>query len=265
MGQELLKIKQKKNALKKINDLYEKPEIVLLIHYSCESFYDRPNGRTPRITSIAVRKLSSGQTSSFSIHKVAEQKGVTFNEISLKYDDFEKVMLDEFFDFVNSHKDYIWVHWNMRDSNYGFAAIEHRYRVLNGDPIIIEESKKFDLVRHLVDIYGVKYIGHPRLEKLIEKNHISKLQFLSGEEEARAFDDMEYVKLHQSTLRKVDTLANILGRVINRTLKTNAHWRDTSYVNPKVLAEIIKEHWLYTIASFAAVIVTLMLFISRLF
>ena len=33
-----------------------------VIHYSCESFYDRPNGASPRITSIAVRKLDSAQT-----------------------------------------------------------------------------------------------------------------------------------------------------------------------------------------------------------
>lgn len=265
MGQELLKIKQKKGALRKISDLYDKPEIVLLIHYSCESFYDRPEGKTPRITSIAVRKLSSGQTSSFSIHKVAEQRGVPFNEISLKYDDLEKIMLDEFFDFVRAHPDYTWVHWNMRDSNYGFAAIEHRFKVMQGNPIVIEESKKFDLARHLVDIYGVQYTGHPRLEKLIEKNHISKLQFLSGEEEAKAFEDKEYVKLHQSTLRKVDILANILGRVVNRTLKTNTHWLKTSYVNPKVLGEIIKEHWIFTILSFTGAIITLIGFLLHYF
>jgi hypothetical protein len=54
---------------------------VSVIHYSCESFYDRPNGASPRITSIAVRKLDSGQTLSFSIHQVAERGGVAFGEI----------------------------------------------------------------------------------------------------------------------------------------------------------------------------------------
>ena len=48
---------------------------VWVIHYSCESFYDPPEGRSPRITSIALRKLDSAQTVSFSIHKVAEIKG----------------------------------------------------------------------------------------------------------------------------------------------------------------------------------------------
>ena len=46
-----------------------------VIHYSCESFYDRPEGQSPRITSIAVRRLDTGQTLSFSIYQVAERKG----------------------------------------------------------------------------------------------------------------------------------------------------------------------------------------------
>jgi len=45
-----------------------------VIHYSCESFYDRPNGASPRITSIAVRKLDSGQTLSFSILSIGVEK-----------------------------------------------------------------------------------------------------------------------------------------------------------------------------------------------
>lgn len=33
-------------------------------------------------------------------------------------------MLDAFFEFTKERKEYKWVHWNMRDSNYGFHAIE---------------------------------------------------------------------------------------------------------------------------------------------
>ena len=54
-----------------------------------------------------------------------------------------------------------YMHWNMRDINYGFPAIEHRYRVLGGNPVIIDDDKKLDLARLLIDIYGVGYAGHP--------------------------------------------------------------------------------------------------------
>jgi hypothetical protein len=118
---------------------------VSIIHYSCESFYDRPNGASPRITSIAVRKLDSGQTLSFSVHQVAEQGGVPFGEIEGHYDALERQMLDAFYAHVGGYKGLKYLHWNMRDINYGFAAIEHRHRVLGGTPVIIDDDKKIDL------------------------------------------------------------------------------------------------------------------------
>ena len=75
MGQELKKWKRRNSALKQIDEIESKRDNVLIIHYSCESFYDIKDGRTPRVTSIAVRNFSTGQTSSFSIHKSAEQMG----------------------------------------------------------------------------------------------------------------------------------------------------------------------------------------------
>lgn len=67
-----------------------------MIHYSGESFYDRPDGASPRITSIAVRKLDTGQTLSFSIHQVAERAGIAFAQIERSYDKLERMMLDAF-------------------------------------------------------------------------------------------------------------------------------------------------------------------------
>jgi hypothetical protein len=45
-----------------------------------------------------------------------------------------------------------------------------------------------DLSRPLVELYGVGYIGHPRLEKLIELNHITTGDFMTGKQEAEAFE-----------------------------------------------------------------------------
>jgi hypothetical protein len=216
--------KRQKQALATLDRLFEDAANVWVIHYSCESFYDRPEGRSPRITSIAVRKLNSGQTVSFSIHQVAERQGVSLGQITTQYDDLEKQMLDAFFNHIAGHRGMRYLHWNMRDINYGFAAIEHRYRVLGGDPFVIDDEKKIDLARLLIDIYGVGYIGHPRLEGLLAKNNIKPLDFMAGEQEAAAFDNGNYVGLHQSTLRKVDVIANIAGRAHDRTLKTNTTW-----------------------------------------
>lgn len=246
MGRELKRLKRRKNIIARIDTLLEQAPTTLVIHYSCESFYDKTDGKTPRVTSIAVRNLASGQTDSFSIHQIAEEQHVEFAKIAEHYDTLERQMLERFFEFLRTRQHCNWIHWNMRDVNYGFAAIEHRYRVLGGTPIQVSEDKKFDLSRALVDIFGVGYIGHPRLESLIELNKITARDFLTGKQEADAFDNKEFVKLHQSTLRKVDTLSNIFERTSNKCLKTKATWAEQYGFTPAVIAEWLKEHWLVT-------------------
>jgi hypothetical protein len=216
--------KRQKAGWAKVDGIFADTANVWVIHYSCGSFYDRPNGASPRITSIAVRKLDTGQTLSFSIHQVAEQQGVPFNQIEEHYDALERRMLDAFFAHVGSHRGLKYLHWNMRDINYGFAAIEHRHRVLGGSPVIVDDDKKIDLARLLTDIYGVGYVGHPRLENLLAKNSIKPRDFLTGLQEAQAFESRNFVSLHQSTLRKVDVIANIAERAHDRNLKTNTTW-----------------------------------------
>lgn len=215
---------RQRNARTKLDGLFSKAADVWVVHYSCESFYDRPEGRSPRVTSIALRKLDSAQTVSFSIHQVAEQRRIEFDQIERHYDDLEKEMLFAFFSHLKNHRSIMYMHWNMRDANYGFQAIEHRFRVLGGEPHIVDDADKCDLSRMLIDIYGVTYVGHPRMEKLLEKNHIQPRDFLTGSAEAKAFEDRDFVALHQSTLRKVDVIANIASRAHDRNLKTSTTW-----------------------------------------
>ncbi|EJP82007.1 MULTISPECIES: hypothetical protein [Bacillus cereus group] len=241
------RVAKRRKALNDIQNLVGNASNLLIIHYSCESFYDIKDGRTPRITSIAVRFFNTGQTETFSIHKVAEKKGF-LTEIENHYDELEKVMLGEFYKFVKAHQSFNWVHWNMRDINYGFQAIEHRFSVLGGKPTVIPDSQKFDLARKLVDIYA-DYADHPRLEKLIELNGITKKDFMGGAEEAKAFDEQKYVELHRSTLRKVDVFHSILERVIDKSLKTKSNWRHIYGLTPQGLFETIKDHWLFALVS----------------
>lgn len=246
----LTRLQKRRDALRILASLQERAETTLVIHYSCESFYHTTDGHTSRITSLALRNLATGQTASFSIHKIAEQNRIPLAQISENYDTIERQMLDEYFEYVRSHQGYNYLHWNMRDINYGFAAIEHRYKVLGGTPSRIDDNRKFDLSRLLIDVYGRQYIGHPRLQQLVEKNQITALDFLSGEEEAKAFQNQEFVKLHRSTLRKVDTIASIFERTVDRTLKTNAGVRDIYGLHPASLAEMVKEHWFFVLLAF---------------
>lgn len=250
-------LQRRRKARRTIDDIFDRSGQVNVIHYSCESFYDRPDGSSPRITSIAVRNLESGQTKSFSIHQMAERHGYSADELEKHYDELECEMLSEFYQFVTNHGGYSWLHWNMRDINYGFAAIEHRCRVLGCDPVIIPDSHRIDLARLMIDLFGPRYASHPRLEKLVAKNRMSALQFLGGAEEAKAFENREYVKLHQSTLRKVDILANVAERTWNGNLKTEATWRD-QYGSPLIGAvEAATDHWLFKLLGLICIFITL--------
>lgn len=202
MGTASKRLETRNDARNALDQLFKQPSTVNVIHYSCESFYDRPEGTSPRVTSIAVRNLGSGQTTSFSIHQVAEKQGYSQSEIADHYDQLEYMMLESFYAYVRIHVNDKWIHWNMRDINYGFPALEHRFTVLKGNPAHIPDPQLIDLASKLVDIYGRSYAPHPRLENIMEINSITHLHFLPGREEAKAFENKEYVKLHQSTLKE---------------------------------------------------------------
>ena len=265
MKQGFKRLHHRRNAKEQLAKINDNRNNVVVIHYSCESFYNRPNGASPRITSIAVRNLATGQTKSFSIHQLAERdKKLSVECINAHYDGLEKKMLKEFYDYAEKRQNQTWLHWNMRDINYGFAALEHRYKVLGGIPFEIHELHRCDLARLLVGLYGACYISHPRFESLVKKNSISARDFLNGEDESKAFDNGEYVKLHQSTLRKVDILSNIVDRTSNDTLETNARLTQIYGGYFALAMEKIKEHWLVrliciigAVASIAALVLYL--------
>ena len=243
------RLQQQKRARKQLAKAFEHTATTLMIHYSCESFYDRKEASSPRITSIAVRHLDSAQAHSFSIHLVAECKGVPFEKIEDSYDELERQMLEEFFRFVGQGKKHTWLHWNMRDANYGFPAIEHRSQVLGGRPETIPDDFKVDLARVLRDIFGPNYAPHGdsgRLMSLAKINDLTIRDALSGAKEAEAFQQKDYVALHQSTLRKVDILANLATRAFEGTLKTNAGWWEINGGTPRAIVEYLKDHpWVW--------------------
>ena len=88
--------RRQQNAQKALDELFTNAANAFVIHYSCESFHDRKRGRSARITSIALRKLDSAQTTSFSIHQTAEINGVPLDEIEEHYDKLERRCWSDF-------------------------------------------------------------------------------------------------------------------------------------------------------------------------
>lgn len=218
----------------------------LIIHYSCESFITT-HGRMPRVTSICIRNYGNAQTKSFSIHLQAQFNNLDFNNLSdSEYDDLENKMLSSFYDFLQNHKNYKWVHWNMRDSNYGFEAIANRYKILGGTPFELDDDRKYDFPRILGKIFTYGYEKNKpdgRLLNLAQRNNMSTLDALKGKEESDAFDNKEYLKLHKSTLRKVDLIHAIIDRTDKGELKVNVKQKDIYGLTLPGIVEITKNNY----------------------
>lgn len=219
----------------------------VIIHYSCESFITS-HGRTPRVTSICIRYLGTAHTKSFSIHLQAQFDKKDFNKLSdTDYDNIEKKMLDEFYEFAKKHKDFKWIHWNMRDSNYGFEAIANRYRILGGEHFEVDEDRRYDFPRILGKIYTYGYEENKpdgRLLNLANRNSITIVDALKGIEESTAFENKEYLKLHKSTLRKVDIIDSIIDLTYKDELIVNAKKKNIYGLTIPGMIEIVKSNWI---------------------
>ena len=70
---------------------------------------------------------------------------------------------------------------------------------------------------------------------------------LSGKAEAEAFEKGDFVKLHQSTLRKVAIIAHVFDAVANRKIVTDTKWYQMPGYHPQVLVELVREHWIFAL------------------
>src|SRR5690554_5315130 len=238
---------ERNEGLELLKEILKDKNKVIVIHYSCESFITS-HGRTPRVTSICIRYLGNAQTKSFSIHLQAQFSQKDFNNLTDQdYDELEKSMLDEYYDFVKKHKDFKWIHWNMRDSNYGFEAIANRYRILGGEAYEIDEDRKYDFPRVLGKIYTQGYEKNKpdgRLLNLANNNKITTIDALKGVDESTAFDNKEYLKLHKSTLRKVDIIESIIDRTDKNKLKVAVGRKYIYGLTIPGIIEIVKNNWI---------------------
>lgn len=206
-----------------MRQLKSHPENFYVIHYSCQSLYDDNEGISPRITSIAVTHFATEQTVSFSTHAIAEELGIPREAVRDRFDEVEVALLRSFYAFTRDRRDKYWVHWNMRNLTYGFEHLEHRYRVLGGvDAPVIPVERRLNLNDLLSDRFGSDYAPHPKLKSLMELNGGTHRHFLTGEEEVQAFQNNEFIRMHNSTLAKVGFLNLVIRRLLRGKLATSS-------------------------------------------
>jgi len=230
-----------KVMLKKLDNANGK---VLVIHYSCESFYGKP-GYTPRVTSIGILNKENNEAIIFSLHLSAQIMKRDLADLSAtELDEVEKNMLDEFANYVQNHLNYVWILWNMRSASYGFQAISNRYRILGGNELRIPDANKIDLrgVFGLLFTYSFeKDEPNGQMLNLAARNKISRRDAMPGAEEAAAYENKEYQKLHMSTLRKVEIIDRLLLAYQSGKLKHNAKIKDVYDLSLPGIIALVKE------------------------
>ena len=206
------------------SDVERHPDRVYIIHYSSQSLFDAEIGaHSPRITSIVVRHYVSGQTVSFSMHTVAEYLAISSADIEERYDDVERELLTQFYNFARDRREKFWVHWNMRNVVFGFEHLEHRYRTLiKSEPPSIPVEVRKNLNDVLKERYGNDYAPDPKMLSLMELNGGKVQGFLSGAEESEAFKTKDYIRMHTSTIAKVGFFSFVITAASKGKLATAA-------------------------------------------
>jgi hypothetical protein len=212
-------------ARKTVEGLENNPSQALLIHYSRQNLMDNESGiATPRIIAIMVKSVDGGQTECFAIHHEAEKADILLENITNYYDLLEERLLRAFNAFVKANRNCKWIHWDMNDVHFSFEAIRHRYCVM-----VEEEGKDFqeislqnrvNLNSLLKEIHGDDYEIEPVFENLMKSNNhgVCKHDFLTMEDEAKAFIKLEFPLILKSLVCKVDFLTEILNKTIENSL-----------------------------------------------
>lgn len=220
------RIQEYKDSKKTIDTYMKNKKDYGIIHYACQSFYEDNCQNSPRITAISIMFPHNREIHVFSLASVAEQKSIDLNTADCEtLNTLEKEALQEFYNFIKGLKRTVtWIHWNMKDQNYGFSALARRYCKLHPRkkaPFDFDEDKKINLSTLLSQRYGDKYASHPRQQNLLEKNHIKPKNLLTGREEAEAFKQKQYLAIERSVQAKVQAFSEILDRMANNELITD--------------------------------------------
>jgi hypothetical protein len=138
-----------------------------------------------------------------------------------RYNEIEGELLKRFYAFARDRRERNWIHWNMRNIVYGFEHLEHRYRTITGEePPSIPVEVRVNLNDALKVRYGSDYAADPRMKTLMLLNGLLPQGFLTGEEEAEAFKNREFVRLNSSTICKVNFFHHVIENALRGKLRT---------------------------------------------
>ena len=155
---------QRKRALEQLSFIQNNRSNTYFIHYACTSF---ESSYIPRIISISIRRLVDGQTHTFSIAQVMDTLKISLEDYEEKQDLIEKTILVDYNRFLKKVSTANFIHWNMRDAQYGFNALENKSKSYKIKPTIINDKFKFDFARILTLAYGRNPVNPLKLDTFL--------------------------------------------------------------------------------------------------
>lgn len=219
-------IKERRLATSNLKKLVEDPSKVLFIHYSQSNTFDDDDygNISPIITSIVIKSLDNQIDQQFAIHFEADKADIPIDEIQNFYRELELRVLKGYNDFVKRHREYNWIHWDMKNIHFGFEAIKHRYEKIYGnlkDYNEIPVNNKKNLRNIIEGIYGENFVTGPdTLKSLLKCNsgNTDNNTYLSMDEESIEFENKNFTKVIKSVDLKVDFIKKATKKLIQKEL-----------------------------------------------
>ena len=218
--------KRRKKAYEEFSKIINEKSNVLLICYSYANVNINQYELSPIITSIVICSLDkNSENKYFSLIKEAEKAKIDLDDLEDNYEELEYFLLEKFNSFLKTHRDYIWIHWDMNQIDYGFEAIKHRFDItakeLNKELENISNNNNFDLNYLLENMYGINYTeDSDRLKSLMkENNYVHSKDYMTTKQESEKFNENKFSQITNSINAKINFMFTIIEKLQDKTLK----------------------------------------------
>lgn len=194
---------------------YRDGELIYCVHYSCENLY-KAEDHPAIVSCIAISTIGeSGYTAwspaDYDLDGAHDKAGSAA----------EKRVLESYFEFLRSSGMSKIIHWNMSSSDYGFEALENRFRYVGlGDPYIVPKDRLYDSDDLIAVRFGARFADHPKLFSTAILNGVNLRHALKGEVEAESALSGNHAAVKRSTADKVRAIATLAERFFTGALVT---------------------------------------------
>ena len=195
-----------------LRELFRRGDAMSAVHYVCENLYTAKD-HPAAVSCIAFSPIGRGNATSFSLVDVPA---------GTSPEDAEITVLSRYFEHVEQHVSTVFVHWNMRNADFGFAALESRYLHLTGQRAYrVPSDRTYDLDELISNEFGSEFAPHPCLIGSAAMNGLRRRHALAGADEAERFSSGDHGSIRRSTDEKVHWIATLAELFLVGGLKTS--------------------------------------------